>query len=316
MQKTFIAVNFAALTESLLESELFGYEEGAFTGAKKGGMSGLFQQAHKGTIFLDEIGDAPLSFQVKLLRVLQEKQVRRIGSSRVIPIDIRVIVATNKNLKEFIDQRLFRQDLYYRLNVLPMKLPPLRERKQDILILAKHFYRKYFTRTPLLPSEVYFRKIEEFFLAYNWPGNIRELQNVVEYLVNICPNYPPDEGMLPEELKEGTHLLNPATEPSLIDPLPAGIKYSLRNFPANSLIPTELITENQKSLILLQLIVDANAQGQPVGRRSLALKTGLTEGVVRGLLENLDRKGYLITNRGRKGLVLTNTGKERILNDR
>lgn len=280
----FIAVNFAALSESLLESELFGYEEGAFTGAKKGGRSGLFQQAHKGTIFLDEIGDAPLSFQVKLLRVLQEKHVRRIGSSHEIPIDIRVIVATNKNLKARIDQGLFRQDLYYRLNVLPIKIPPLRERNQDILILAKYFYQKYFRGSPLFSSEDYLRKIEEFLLAYNWPGNIRELQNVVEYLVNICPDQQPLPEMLPEELKA-----------EMITPLSPSIKDS-----------------NEQSIILLRLIAQANDQDHPVGRRSLALKLGLTEGVIRGQLNHLERKGLLISNRGRKGLVLTNSGREEI----
>ena len=117
----FVAINFAALSETLLESELFGYVEGSFTGAKKGGSSGLFEAAHKGTLFLDEIGDAPLPFQVKLLRVLQERQIRRVGSIKVIPIDVRVIVATNHNLKEHIKAGLMREDLYYRLNVLPIK---------------------------------------------------------------------------------------------------------------------------------------------------------------------------------------------------
>ena len=128
----FVAINFAALSETLLESELFGYVEGSFTGAKKGGSSGLFEAAHKGTLFLDEIGDAPLPFQVKLLRVLQERQIRRVGSIKVIPIDVRVIVATNHNLKEHIKAGLMREDLYYRLNVLPIKMPALRERKEDI----------------------------------------------------------------------------------------------------------------------------------------------------------------------------------------
>ena len=138
----FVAINFAALSETLLESELFGYVEGSFTGAKKGGSSGLFEAAHKGTLFLDEIGDAPLPFQVKLLRVLQERQIRRVGSIKVIPIDVRVIVATNHNLKEHIKAGLMREDLYYRLNVLPIKMPALRERKEDILPLAYSFYKK------------------------------------------------------------------------------------------------------------------------------------------------------------------------------
>ena len=279
----FIAVNFASLSESLLESELFGYEEGAFTGAKKGGMAGLFQQAHKGTIFLDEIGDAPLSFQVKLLRVLQEKQVRRIGSSRVIPIDIRVIVATNKNLKNLIDQGLFRQDLYYRLNVLPIKLPPLVERKQDIEALARHFYLSYFNGHPLHPEEDYFHNLKEYFFAYDWPGNIRELQNVIEYLVNISPNTPPVPEMLPEELRVMTKL-----------------SHKMR----------ELCKEGENSAKLLGFIAAANALNEPVGRRSLALKMGLSEGIVRGLLRDLEVKGYLMVRRGRKGLSLTSAGSQ------
>ena len=283
----FIAVNFASLSESLLESELFGYEEGAFTGAKKGGNTGLFQQAHKGTIFLDEIGDAPLSFQVKLLRVLQEKQVRRIGSSRLIPIDIRVIVATNKNLKNLIDQGLFRQDLYYRLNVLPIKLPPLVERKQDIVPLARHFYRSHFNGHPLLHEETYFHNLKEYFLAYDWPGNIRELQNVIEYLVNISPNTPPLPEMLPEELRAVTKISHKTGE---------------------------LWEEGENSAKLLEFIAAANSLNEPVGRRSLAQKMGLTEGIVRGLLRNLEVKGYLIVCRGRKGLSLTSAGSHMVLN--
>ena len=278
----FIAVNFASLSESLLESELFGYEEGAFTGAKKGGMAGLFQQAHKGTIFLDEIGDAPLSFQVKLLRVLQEKQVRRIGSSRLIPIDIRVIVATNKNLKHLIDKGLFRQDLYYRLNVLPIKLPPLVERKQDIAPLARHFYRSYFKGHPVLKEEEYFHNIREYFFAYDWPGNIRELQNVIEYLVNISPNTPPLPEMLPDELRSVTQISYKTEE--------------LWN------------SEGENSARILRIISTANTLNESVGRRSLAHKVGLTEGIVRGLLKNLEVKGYLIVHRGRKGISLTSTG--------
>jgi len=196
----FVPINFAALPESLLESELFGYEEGAFTGAKKGGMPGLFEQAHGGTIFLDEIGDAPLSFQIRLLRVLQEKQVRRIGSSKMIPIDIRVIAATNKDIKKLIENGDFRQDLYYRLNVLPLHIPPLRQRKQDIMPLAKTFYIEFFNGKYHIQADDYFKEVKEAFFAYDWPGNIRELHNVVEYLVNVSFDIMPKNDLLPEEL--------------------------------------------------------------------------------------------------------------------
>ena len=133
----FVAVNFAALPENLLESELFGYEEGAFTGARKGGHAGLFEQAHKGTIFLDEIGDASMKIQARLLRVLQEKEVLRIGGTKIIPIDVRIIAATNKNLEDLVSAGKFREDLFYRLKVLPIRIPPLRERKEDIPLLIE-----------------------------------------------------------------------------------------------------------------------------------------------------------------------------------
>ena len=139
----FVAVNFAALPENLLESELFGYEEGAFTGAKKGGHAGLFEQAHKGTIFLDEIGDASLRIQARLLRVLQEKEVMRIGGTKILPIDVRIIAATNKDLDILVQSGKFREDLYYRLKVLPIRIPPLRERKEDIPLLIEKILEKF-----------------------------------------------------------------------------------------------------------------------------------------------------------------------------
>ncbi|MBC7335917.1 MAG: sigma 54-interacting transcriptional regulator, partial [Clostridia bacterium] len=139
----FVAVNCAALPENLLESELFGYEEGAFTGAKKGGKLGLFELAHGGTIFLDEIGEMTLPLQARLLRVLQEKEVMRLGGSRVIPVDVRVIAASNKNLQQAVQEGTFRADLFYRLNVLCLKVPPLRARKDDIPLLVDHFIKRY-----------------------------------------------------------------------------------------------------------------------------------------------------------------------------
>jgi len=290
----FIAVNFAALSESLLESELFGYEEGAFTGARKGGMVGLFQQAHKGTIFLDEIGDAPVPFQVKLLRVLQEKQVRPISGSRVIPIDIRVIVATNKNLKALVGEGLFRQDLYYRLNVLPIRLPPLRERKQDILTLARHFYLDYFKGSPLIPPEDYFASVEGAFTAYDWPGNVRELWNVVEYLANICAHRPPDEGILPEEMKVGGHDRRKPEMPGERSQPPA----------AGS---ARFVASARR---ILALVAAANSAGRPAGRRSLAEEGRLSEGVVRGLVKELAAQGLLTVGRGRRGLYLSAKGME------
>lgn len=176
----FIPVNFAGLPQSLAESELFGYEDGAFTGAAKGGKQGLFEMAHNGTIFLDEIADAPISLQTLLLRVLQEKQVIRVGGRNIIPINVRVIAATNKNLKEMVEKGEFREDLYYRLFVLPLRIPPLRERKEDIPILLDHFISQYSSIKPEI-SEMVMKKL----LNYSWPGNIRELVSVVQYMTVV-----------------------------------------------------------------------------------------------------------------------------------
>ncbi|PJW13737.1 transcriptional regulator [Geobacillus sp. Manikaran-105] len=179
--KPFIKVNCAAIPKELIESELFGYEKGAFTGADSRGRPGLFEQAHTGTIFLDEIGEMPLSLQGKLLRVLQEFEVTRIGGRRTIKIDVRVISATNQDLESLVKQGKFREDLYYRLNIIPIHIPPLRERQEDIPLLAHYFlervnqkYRlhKQFTDDALLAMK-----------SYAWPGNVREMQNLIERLV-------------------------------------------------------------------------------------------------------------------------------------
>ena len=182
--KPFITVNCAAIPENLIESELFGYEEGTFTGAVKGGKLGKFQLAEGGTIFLDEIGDTPLAMQAKLLRVLQEGEIEKIGSSKNISINVRIIAATNQNLEELIEKKLFRRDLYYRLNVITLTIPSLRERKHDIILLANFFLEKFnkkYSKNLIFSPEVY-----SFFYNYNWPGNVRELKNSVEYAVVLC----------------------------------------------------------------------------------------------------------------------------------
>lgn len=173
----FVAVNFAGIPEGLIESELFGYESGAFTGAKKGGKIGLFEQAHGGTIFLDEIGDAPLSVQSRLLRVLQEKEIMKVGGSRITPIDVRVIAGTNRDLLQAMKENKFRADLYYRLNTFPLEVPPLREHKEDILyILYRYLEEQRGTHKRFSPASV------ECLIQYPWPGNVRELLNLAEYV--------------------------------------------------------------------------------------------------------------------------------------
>ncbi|MBF0560289.1 MAG: sigma 54-interacting transcriptional regulator, partial [Nitrospirae bacterium] len=174
----FVRVNCAALAENLLESELFGYEEGAFTGALKGGKKGLFEEANGGTIFLDEIGDVSLSLQSKLLRVLQEKEIIRVGGTRPVSVDVRVIAATNADLEQKVASRAFREDLYYRLNVFPIQIPALRERKEDIRPLTEHIIFKLnqgFGREVQRISEEAVQKL----IDYVWPGNVRELENVL-----------------------------------------------------------------------------------------------------------------------------------------
>ncbi|PST91215.1 sigma-54-dependent Fis family transcriptional regulator [Photobacterium jeanii] len=185
-QSPFIAINCAAIPEQLLESELFGYVKGAFTGASNKGKNGLIQAANKGTLFLDEIGDMPMTLQAKLLRVLEEREVMPIGSNKAVPVDIRVISATNHNFQEMIATNKFREDLYYRLNVIPFQLPPLREREGDIALLTNYFL-EYHTQKigaayPGISAEA-MRRLN----VYHWPGNVRELSNLIEYLVNIVP---------------------------------------------------------------------------------------------------------------------------------
>ncbi|MBS4023929.1 MAG: sigma 54-interacting transcriptional regulator [Dethiobacter sp.] len=178
----FVAVNCAAIPENLLESELFGYSEGAFTGAKKGGKPGLFELAHGGTIFLDEISEMPLLLQARLLRVLQEKAVRRVGDDKILPVDVRIITATNRDLSRLVVDNLFRQDLYFRINVLSINVPPLRERKEDIYLLLEHFINK--SESTAIQDTKLLENSRKWLEEYNWPGNIREMENFVEkYLI-------------------------------------------------------------------------------------------------------------------------------------
>lgn len=184
----FVRVNCGAIPAELLESELFGYEEGAFTGAKKGGKPGKFELANKGTIFLDEIGDLPLGMQAKVLRILQEKEVERVGSNRLLHLDIRVIAATHRDLEKMMNEGEFRRDLYYRLNVFTVTIPPLRERERDVLLLSEHLLDK-FQRELGSSLKILDRRVAELFQLYSWPGNVRELQNSLERAINVAEGY-------------------------------------------------------------------------------------------------------------------------------
>lgn len=185
--KPFIKVNCAAIPASLLEAELFGYEAGSFTGASSKGKIGMFELADKGTLLLDEIGEMPLELQSKLLRIIQEKEVTRIGGTKSIKFDVRILAATNCDLHELVKKGKFREDLYYRLNVFPIHIPPLRHRSSDIELLARHYLDIYNTK---YGKQILFnREVYEVFETYKWPGNIRELQNVVERIVITSEKY-------------------------------------------------------------------------------------------------------------------------------
>lgn len=181
----FVAINCAAIPESLIESELFGYVEGAFTGAVKGGKPGKFEMANKGTIFLDEIGDMPIHLQSKLLRVLQEREVERIGSAYSLPVDVKVIAASHQDLEALIHEKNFRLDLYYRLNVIPLYLQPLKNRREDIKALSCFFLKRYKEKLNK-GIDGFHESVRAYFHTYPWPGNIREMENAVEYSVNMC----------------------------------------------------------------------------------------------------------------------------------
>ena len=238
-------------------------------------MTGVFEQAHGGTLFLDEIGDSLLSFQIKLLRVLQEKQVRRIGDDKLIPVDVRVIVATNKDIAQLVRERSFREDLYYRLNVLPLHLLPLRERRADILPLAREFYREMASSLPKLSLfDVFFAgKLDEL-MQYDFPGNARQLRNVVEFLVctsenGLCPDISPAFGEV---------------VPSRPRPL-------------------------QDEQIVLEALREREKRGEASGRRSLAVATGLSEDRVKKALAILRESGSVgdpARPRGNRAAALKN----------
>ena len=200
--KPYLQINCGAIPENLIESELFGYEKGAFTGADAKGRKGLFEAANGGTVFLDEIGDLPLHMQVKLLRVLQQRRIVRVGGTETVNLDVRIIAATNKDLKQMVNEGRFREDLYYRLNVVPIEIPPLRDRKEDILPLVNHFLtvanRKYHTNKSIYSDTI------DGLESYSWPGNVRELENLMENLVITTPGDIIRRENLSERLKFST----------------------------------------------------------------------------------------------------------------
>lgn len=299
----FLAVNFSALPDELVESELFGYEEGAFTGAKKGGKLGLFEQANGGTIFLDEIGDISLKLQARLLRVLQEKEIMRVGGNKIIPIDVRVIAATNKNLLHMIELGTYRADLYHRLKILYLHLPELRNRKEDIPHLVECFLSQSGRSQIKLCPQVMDRLMQ-----YNWYGNVRELKNTIDYMLAVCDgtaitlNDMPDESFFQRTHHE-RHSLSASASAHSIRP-----GDWIRDLPA----------DKEEFLFILQTISSHNEQGESIGRKKIAEKTkqwkkDLTEQQMRTRLKLLDERGFIVTTRGRAGIKLTRSGMEFLL---
>lgn len=293
----FVAVNCAAIPENLLESELFGYEEGAFTGAKKGGRPGLFEFAHMGTLFLDEIEAMSLNLQSKLLRILQEKEVIRLGGDRVISVDVRVIATTNEDLTELISKGKFRKDLYFRLNVLPLNIPPLRDRGNDILLILEKIKKDLNSEFELSDE------LEKIFLNYSWEGNIRELKNYIEYLTCI------------------------AEDKITIDDLPLSLLDSINNI---NITPTYDYTK-VKDIVDYKDFIDAvndklndyitimdqlflcYQKRIGIGRKSLSkIMEGknlfLTESEIRTIFSNLQKYKMITISRGRSGSKLTELG--------
>jgi len=276
----FVAINCASFPENLLESELFGYEAGSFTGAIKEGKCGLFEQANNGTIFLDEVGDMPLSVQVRLLRVLQERQIMRVGSQGVINVDLRVIAATNKDLQSEIQKGTFRQDLFYRLNVLPIIIPPLRQRPEDVIhlfhLLMKTCHNKKISLT---------REAEDLLLKYKWPGNIRELANAVAY-ISLTADNTVDSSNLP------TYILDTCSD------FDQELTY----------LTTRCDSEKAYQLLT---ILSRHAIG--AGRKCLEAEfadslASITEGEIRRLLSVLRERDLVESQVGRHGSRLTTKG--------
>lgn len=290
-QGPFVAVNCSTFQEGLLQSELFGYDEGAFTGARKGGKIGLFELANKGTIFLDEIGEMDLNSQATLLRVIQEKQIRRVGSDKIIDVDIRIIAATNRDLKKLVCENKFRKDLFYRLNVLPLKIAPLRNRNEDVFLIFESFKKNLDVKFSLSDELV------EVFKTYSWEGNIRELRNLVEYCSyldkSIIEVYDLPEYML-ESIKHKDYCLELSNKNDIKNI--SNLKRDLRDY-----------------IFVLEKINNAYALKQRIGRRkiyeyALEEKIFLTEQQIRSILIELQEFGFVKILSGRGGSVITEKG--------
>lgn len=283
--KHFVAVNCASFNPSLLESELFGYEAGAFTGASKTGKKGIFEMANNGTLFLDEIGEMPIELQVKLLRVIEEREIMRVGGNEIIKVNLRIIAATNLDLETQIEKGLFRKDLYYRLNVLPINVPPLRERKEDIQLLINHF------KNEIHGDFAISKKAMDFLKEYKWDGNVRELINCVKYLDNL-----------------GKATIE-------IDDLPHHIKKRISKDKDNDtkFLEAYSILNDKNYLVVLEILYDAFLNKEKLGRKSISQrayerKYHLSEYDVKGILKELSQYRLINVSIGRGGSTISNKG--------
>lgn len=305
----YLAVNFSALPEDLVEAELFGYEEGSFTGAKKGGKVGLFEQANGGTIFLDEIGDISPKIQARLLRVLQEKEIMRIGGNKIIPIDVRIIAATNCNFVEMINSGKFRVDLYHRLKALYLRLPPLRERIGDLPHLIRHF---------MITNGKEYIQIDDDVLkqlqSYIWNGNIRELKNTIDYMLTVCDGTKIRSSDIPNH-----HFFEMT--------VPSG-EHTFKEYGSSkqeklkeTLVDWETNGERAEYLFLLNEIYELNQRKELVGRKKLSelteehLSYRLTEQQIRYRLQYLEDLGFISKRKGRAGTKITPDGRELLMMD-
>lgn len=318
----FVAINVAAMPENLLESELFGYEEGAFTGARKGGRPGLFEFAHSGTLFLDEVEGMSQAMQVKLLRVLQEREIMRVGGNQIIHVDVRIIAATNESLEKKVEDGSFRRDLYYRINTLPVLIPPLRARGDDIFLLLERFAGE--TGGKFRLSE----QVRRILAAYRWPGNIRELHNVAEYF-----SYTGQQVIRPEDLPPtflgGARSAGKAeqavgeaaartagTLPGILQSVPAGAapaSAAVSPSVSPSRLPGDL--RSDRFWFVLGQLYRAAREGKLIGRDKIltearAAMVPLSQKQVRELLESMDREGLASVGRGRGGSRITLSGSK------
>ncbi len=287
-KEAFLAVNFSALPDELIESELFGYEEGSFTGAKKGGKAGLFEQADGGTIFLDEIGDISLKVQARLLRVLQEKEVMRIGGVKIRPIDVRIVAATNKDLLQMVKEKKFREDLYYRLKMGYVNLPPLRKRKEDIYSIMNHFIKIETTEGIKICDDVIYE-----LLKYDWYGNVRELRNTLTYMLAVRE----DNNITLEDIPD------------------KGFFQGVVHYEYDDKNDLDL---DKEQIFILKKIYYLSKEGEIIGREKLGNLTmrteyEMTQYQMRSRLDKLERRGLIVKKKGKHGTVLSNKGKKIVM---